>query len=146
MNSLEKAISIALQAHKGQIQRNGEPYILHPLYVMQQVDGEVMRTAAILHDVIEDSAYSLEDLEKEGFSEEVLRLVDALTRRRDESYEDYIMRVSKTPEAIPIKMADLKHNMDALRLVEFSNRDGDRMKRYHNAYRTLEKYRRSPAL
>jgi len=143
MNSLEKAISIALQAHRGQIQRNGEPYILHPLYVMQQVSGEDERTAAILHDVIEDSVYSLEDLEKEGFSESVLRLVDALTRRRDETYEDYIIRVSKTPEAIPIKMADLKHNMDALRLVEFSSRDGDRMKRYHNAYRVLEKHLRS---
>ncbi len=141
MNSIEKAISIALQAHKGQIQRNGEPYILHPLYVMQQVKGEVKRTAAILHDVIEDSIFSLEDLEKEGFSGEVLRIVDALTRRRDESYEDYIMRLAKTPEAITIKMADLKHNMDALRLVEFSNRDGDRMKRYHNAYRILERHR-----
>jgi len=140
MNNVEKAISIALRAHEGQIQRNGEPFILHPLYVMQQVSGEVMRTAAILHDVVEDSVLSIQDLKKEGFSDEILLIVDALTRKSKEKYEDYISRITNTPQAIPIKMADLRHNMDALRLSVFSDKDGDRMRRYHNAYRVLEKY------
>jgi len=140
MSLIEKAISIALRAHEGQEQRNGEPYILHPLYVMQQVDGELLKTAAVLHDVVEDSDMSFESLQNEGFPGEILRLIDALTRRPDEDYSDYIARIVQTPEAIPIKLADLKHNMNALRLQEFSEKDGERMRRYHRAYRYLEKY------
>ncbi len=135
---LEEAIELALSTHKGQTQRNGAPYILHPLYVMQNVKGLALQTAAVLHDVVEDSPITLDDLRSEGFSEEVVRLVDALSRREGETYEEYIKRLSGTPAAIPIKLADLRHNMDALRLVDFTEKDGVRFQRYHKAYRRLE--------
>jgi len=136
---LEEAIELALKAHWGQAQRNGAPYILHSLYVMQQVKGEVRQTAAVLHDVLEDSSMTLDDLRAEGFSEQVVSLVDALSRRAEETYEQYIHRLAKSPAAIPIKLADLRHNMDALRLVDFTEEDGLRFKRYHKAYRQLER-------
>ncbi|MFO7731267.1 MAG: HD domain-containing protein [Spirochaetia bacterium] len=136
---LEEAIELALEAHRGQTQRNGAPYILHSLYVMQQVNGEVRQTAAVLHDVLEDSPMTLDDLRSKGFSEQVVSLVDALSRRAAETYEQYIQRLAKTPAAIPIKLADLRHNMDALRLVDFTPDDGFRFQRYHKAYRQLER-------
>ena len=136
---IERAIQLALDTHKGQQQRNGAPFILHPLYVMQQVKGEVLQTAAVLHDVVEDSSLTLEDLKKEGFSDEVVQLVDAMSKRPDEDYEQYIQRLARTPAAIPIKLADLRHNMDALRLVDFTENDGLRFQRYHRAYRQLER-------
>ena len=137
--NIEEAIELALKTHKGQQQRNGAPYILHPLYVMQQVKGEVLQTAAVLHDVVEDSALTLEDLSREGFSQEVVRLVDAMSKRPGEDYEVYIQRLARTPAAIPIKLADLRHNMDALRLVDVTEKDGMRFQRYHKAYRQLER-------
>lgn len=106
---------------------------------MLQVKGEVLRTAAVLHDVVEDSSLTLEDLKNEGFGEEVVRLVDALSKRPGEKYEHYIQRLARTPAAIPIKLADLRHNMDALRLVDFTEQDGLRFQRYHKAYRQLER-------
>ncbi len=136
---IERAIQLSLDTHKGQQQRNGAPFILHPLYVMQQVKGEVLQTAAVLHDVVEDSSLTLEDLKKEGFSDEVVKLVDAMSKRPDEDYEQYIQRLARTPAAIPIKLADLRHNMDALRLVDFTEKDGLRFQRYHRAYRQLER-------
>ena len=136
---LEGAIELALEAHRGHTQRNGAPYILHSLYVMQQVKGEVRQTAAVLHDVLEDSPMTLDDLRSKGFSEQVISLVDALSRRTEETYEQYIQRLAKTPSAIPIKLADLRHNMDALRLVDFTPDDGLRFQRYHKAYRQLER-------
>ena len=136
---LEEAIELALSTHKGQTQRNGDPYILHPLYVMQQVKGKVAKTAAVLHDVVEDSPLTLDDLRAEGFSEDVVRLVDAMSRRVGEGYDEYIQRLAFTPAAIPIKLADLRHNMDALRLVDFTEQDGIRFQRYHKAYKQLER-------
>ncbi len=136
---IERAIQLALDTHKGQQQRNGAPFILHPLYVMQQVKGEVLQTAAVLHDVVEDSSLTLEELKKKGFSDEVVELVDAMSKRPDEDYEQYIQRLARTPAAIPIKLADLRHNMDALRLVDFTEKDGLRFQRYHRAYRQLER-------
>ncbi|MCF7915957.1 MAG: HD domain-containing protein [Spirochaetaceae bacterium] len=136
---LEEAIELALEAHRGHTQRNGAPYILHSLYVMQQVNGEVRQTAAVVHDVLEDSPLTLDDLRSEGFCEQVVSLVDALSRRAEETYEQYIQRLAKNPSAIPIKLADLRHNMDALRLVDFTPDDGLRFQRYHKAYRQLER-------
>ncbi len=136
---LEEAIQLALVTHKGQTQRNGAPYILHPLYVMQQVKGEVSQIAAVLHDVVEDSSLTLDDLRSKGFSEEVVKIVDAMSKRQGESYEQYIHRLAATPTAIPIKLADLRHNMDALRLVDFTEQDGLRFQRYHRAYKQLER-------
>lgn len=99
MSALEKAIAIAVRAHEGQKDKAGAPYVLHPIRLMVRMDSELEMTAAVLHDVVEDSAWTLELLRAEGFSEEVLEVVDHLTRREGESYDDYVARAGSHPVA-----------------------------------------------
>jgi len=93
LSSLEKAINIATKAHAGQIDKAGKPYILHPLRVMFRVQTEVEMIVAVMHDVIEDSNFELGDLEKLGFSNEVMEAINCLTKRRGECYENFILRI-----------------------------------------------------
>jgi (p)ppGpp synthase/HD superfamily hydrolase len=108
---LEKAIEIALNAHGGQLDKSGEAYVLHPLRVMLSLSDETDRICAVLHDVVEDSDMTLSDLKTLGFSREVVDTVGLLTRRRNESYDDYISRVLLSDRAARIKLMDLKDNM-----------------------------------
>jgi len=137
MATLEKAIAIAVKAHTGHIDKAGGPYILHPLRVMLAMATQTEQIAAVLHDVIEDSPMTIEDLRREGFDEQVLAIVDALTRRPGESYADYIQRVGAHPPAIAVKLADLRDNMDFSRLATVTDQDMQRLARYHRAYRLL---------
>lgn len=138
MNTLERAIRIALQVHSGQTDRYGRPYILHPLHVMLQMDSETEMTAAVLHDVIEDSQMTLEDLRSEGFSEEVLAAVELLTHDKNSTpYDDYVRRLKSNHIARKIKLADLRHNMDIRRLKQFQPKDAARLEKYHRAWRIL---------
>lgn len=141
MSTLDKAIRIAAEVHEGQKDRYGSAYILHPIRVMMRVDSEVEKIAAILHDVVEDSDWTLGDLQQEGFSEEVVTAVDCLTRRdeQNEPYMDYIDRVLTNPPAITVKLADLEDNMDLTRIAEMDERDPARMVRYHEAWKKLQK-------
>ncbi len=141
MCQLEKALAGALNVHKGQEDKAGEPYILHPLYVMAQMDDQISMIAAVLHDVVEDSELTLADLAGEGFSSEVLSIVDSLTRRPDEIYQDYIIRLKQNPAAIKIKIADLEHNMDLRRIPDPSKKDYDRVEKYHGAWKELARRR-----
>jgi (p)ppGpp synthase/HD superfamily hydrolase len=113
MDYLERAIRLSLDAHSGQKYPSpeGEPYVLHPLRVMLAVDGVHAQTAAVLHDVIEDTAITLEQLEREGFPAVVLQTVDLLTHRVDETYDAYIERVATDPIAARVKLADLEDNL-----------------------------------
>jgi len=140
MSHLEKALKIALKAHKGQKDKAGAPYILHPLHVMMQMNDEISRIAAVLHDVVEDTDLTLEDLGREGFSSEVLEIVDSLTWRPDENYENYISRLKQNPAALKIKIADLEHNMDLRRIPHPAQKDFDRVKKYHGAWKELSRY------
>jgi (p)ppGpp synthase/HD superfamily hydrolase len=108
---LNEAIELAVQAHYSQVSRNGEPYILHPLTVMLKLETETERIVGVLHDVLEDTDYTYEDLEDAGFTDEVLYALDALTKQQDEPYMDYIARVKKNELACKVKLADLEHNM-----------------------------------
>ncbi len=137
MSDLERALEIASKAHKGQKDKAGTPYILHPLHVMMQMDDDVSRIAAVLHDVVEDSDLTLEDLSREGFSNEVLSVVDGLTWRGNEEYEDYISRLSKNPISLKIKITDLEHNMDLRRIRNPTQKDLDRTRKYHMAWKKL---------
>src|SRR5215475_6553427 len=92
MATLERAIMIAAQAHLGQRDKGGAPYILHPLRMMMRMESEAAMIAATLHDVVEDSDWTLDRLRAEGFSEEVLQAVDCLTRRDGETYEKFVAR------------------------------------------------------
>lgn len=140
MSTLDKAIRIAAEVHEGQRDRYGSAYILHPIRVMMRVDSEVEKIAAILHDVVEDSDWTLADLQREGFSDEVVTAVDCLTKRdeQNEPYMAYIDRVLTNPVAIKVKLADLEDNMDLTRIAIMTERDPERLTRYHQAWRKLQ--------
>ena len=138
MATLEKAIEIAAQAHVGQKDKSGQPYILHPLWLMQQFEEIEFQMVAVLHDVVEDSAFTLDDLTSAGFAPAVVAGVDAMTRRSDETYKAYIDRVQAHPIALRVKLADLEHNMDVRRLGRFQPKDHDRLEKYHQTWRKLK--------
>jgi (p)ppGpp synthase/HD superfamily hydrolase len=113
---LEDAIALAARAHRGQLDRGGQPYILHVLRVMLRQHDEVARIVAVLHDVLEDTAITLADLSVAGYRAEICVAVDCLTRRTGEPYEEMIDRVAANPIACQVKLADLEDNMDTRRL------------------------------
>lgn len=143
MSTLERAIAIALEAHTGQHEKNGAPYLLHPLRVMLgvQTSGALLedaRMVAVLHDVVEDNpAWTLERLRGEGFSEAVITGVDAVTRRTTESYTEFVARAGRHPLGRAVKLADLRDNMDITRLAEVGEKERERLARYLAAYRLL---------
>lgn len=140
MSDLEKAIGLAVKAHAGQLDKAGGPYVLHPLRVMLAVEGEMERTAAVLHDVVEDSDLTLDDLRREGFAEEVVTIVDDLTKRPGEAYEATIKRAGANPASRRIKLADLADNLDLSRLPSPTDRDYARIKRYEEAVHVLQNW------
>jgi hypothetical protein len=140
MGTIEKALQIAARAHEGQEDKDGQPYILHPLRVMNAVEGQEARIAAILHDVIEDASVTTEDLRREGFSEAVLAAVDCLTHREGESYADYVVRCKGDDIARRVKLADLEDNSRPSRALLRPDRiepDLARLRKYLLAYKLL---------
>jgi (p)ppGpp synthase/HD superfamily hydrolase len=135
---LEKALEIALQAHRGQKDRYGEPYILHPLRIMARVHTKDQKIVALLHDVVEDSAWTIEQLRQEGFSSGILEAVQALTKNPGEDYMNYIRRTAVTYLSRAIKMADLEDNMDLTRCPQMESKDLTRMNRYLTAWNYLK--------
>lgn len=131
--NLEKAILIATTAHQGQVDKAGSPYILHPLRVMFSCKTEDEQICAVLHDVIEDTAVTLEDLRAAGFKEEILNALNALTKRKNETYDEFINRVIQNQLACHVKLADLSDNMNLSRIPKPSEED----------YKRIEKYRRA---
>lgn len=109
-NVFEKALMIAIQAHSGQTDKQGKPYILHPLAVASQLDSLELKTIALLHDTIEDSWVSKEFLLENGIPEELVEVIALLTKPKDIPYEDYLRRVKANPMALAVKKADLAHN------------------------------------
>ncbi len=138
MSTLERAIEIAKAAHDGQKNKDGTPYITHPFKLMESMDTTDEKIAAILHDVVEDSDVTIEDLRAEGFSETILSVVDTLTHKPDESYSDYIKRVAGNPITRKIKKADLKDNMDQRRIPNPTDKDRSRIKKYEEAYKVIQ--------
>jgi (p)ppGpp synthase/HD superfamily hydrolase len=138
MATLEDAILLAAQAHHGQRDRNGQPYVLHVLRVMLRVETDEQRTAAVLHDLVEDTPHSLDELRALGFGEHVVHAVDCLTHRDGEPYEAYVQRAASDPIARVVKLADLEDNMDLRRLDEITERDLARLQRYLAVWRWLK--------
>jgi (p)ppGpp synthase/HD superfamily hydrolase len=139
MSTLERAIQIAVQAHMGQKDKGGEPYILHPLRIMFKMHTDLERMVAVLHDVVEDSEWTLDHLRDEGFPDRVLAAVDCLTHRSNESYEDFIERVQVNILARTVKIADLQDNLDASRIPELTDKDIERIRKYQKALNVLIK-------
>jgi len=137
MPNLEDAIALAVQAHKGQVDKTGAPYILHPLRVMFRLESEAERMAAVLHDVVEDTDIGLEMLAAVGYPPEVVEAVNCLTRREQETYEAFVERLAGNPLARRVKLADLEDNMDVRRLAAVTPKDAERLARYRAAWERL---------
>jgi len=138
MHLIEKSLEIALKAYSGQKDKAGRAYILHPLRIMSKVQTEEEMAVALLHDVIEDSDYTADDLLGEGIPPNVVEAVLVLTRGDGESYVEFIDRVLKNPLATKIKIADIEDNINILRLDFVENKDLDRVARYHRAWKKLQ--------
>lgn len=111
-----KALSIAYNAHHGQLDSNGLPYIFHPLHLAEQMDDEISCCCAILHDVVEDTAVTMEELAK-AFPKEVIDVLKLLTHDDDVPYETYVRAIKTNPIAVKVKLADIAHNSDRSRCV-----------------------------
>ncbi|RON81239.1 HD domain-containing protein [Pseudomonas fluorescens] len=131
--TLERAIAIAATAHAGQVDKGGAPYILHPLKVMLRMTSLEERIVAVLHDVVEDCDISLDDLRKEGFSEEVLTAIASVTKVPGESYDDFVERAAQNPIGRVVKLADLEENSDLSRIASPSWEDLERIEKYRRA-------------
>ena len=135
---LDKAIAIAAQAHLGQKDRMGAPYILHSLRMMLRLETQKEMIVAVLHDVVEDCPdWDFERLRQEGFSEEIIEAIDHVTRREGETYEAFVERSARNKLARPVKLADLEDNMDIKRLNLLTEEDQARLATYHRAWRRL---------
>ena len=138
MSTLERAIQIATEAHKGQLDKAGREYIGHPIRVMDMGRTEDEKIVGVLHDVIEDTDWTFERLEAEGFSQEVINALRCVTKTSEnENYDDFIDRVKKNPLAAAVKINDLTDNMDIRRLPYISDKDVKRLKKYLKAYKRL---------
>lgn len=138
MNLLETALAFALDVHQGQRDRAGQPYILHPLHLMSQMDTEDERLVALLHDTIEDSDRTLADLQALGLPAHVLEAIALLTHDKQAmSYEDYVARLQPNSLARKVKLADLRHNMDLRRLPQITANDAARLDKYRQAWEQL---------
>lgn len=135
---LQRAIEIAVSAHKDQVDKAGAPYILHPLRVMMSLTTENERIVGVLHDVIEDTDWTLELLREEGFSEIVLDALESVTIMRGENYEDFVRRAGRNKIGRRVKIADLHDNMDLKRIQKPTERDFERMKKYSKALDYLQ--------
>ena len=138
MSTLQRAIEIATQAHKGQFDKSGKDYIGHPLRVMEMGKTEEEKIVGVLHDVVEDTEWTFEALEAEGFSQEVIAALKCVTKlSENENYDDFIERVRRNPLAVAVKLNDLTDNMDIRRLPYLSDKDVKRLKKYLKAYKKL---------
>jgi len=139
MSLLEKAIHLACDAHAGQLDKAGQPYILHPLRLMMKFSFEREQIVAVLHDVVEDTDISFRQLKSLGFAEDVIQAIDCLTKREGEGYDAFIERISKNKLATQIKIQDIQDNLDLTRLPSITYKDLERAKKYHQTLMYLQK-------
>ena len=137
---LNKMLLLATTRHAGQFDKGGNPYILHPLKVMYYLknDDEELQCIALAHDLVEDTDTTFAELKEMGFSDRVIDGIRALTKMPGESYDDYKCRVKANKDAIKVKLCDLRHNTDVRRLKGVTQKDLDRMEKYHRFYMELQ--------
>ena len=131
----KKALCIAYKPHEGQVYKTGVPYIFHPFHLAESMTDENSTIVALLHDVIEDTDWTIDDLEKEGFNEDILTALKLMTHNPAEPYMDYISRLSTCPVARQVKLADLYHNSDQTRV---ENPDEKMLKRWEKYDRAIQ--------
>ncbi len=133
----KKALKLSFEAHKDQIDKSGMPYVFHPFHLAEQMDTEEKVIVALLHDVVEDTDYSLKDLENMGFPESVIQALALLTHDKNVPYMDYVARIKDDPIARAVKLADLKHNSDLSRLDFVDEKAIQRVQKYEKAIALL---------
>ena len=136
-NLLGRAARIAAVAHEHQVDKVGEAYILHPLRLMSRAQTDDERIVALLHDVVEDSDRTSKALAEEGFPQRIVDAIGCLTNREGESYDDFISRVLTNSLAVRVKLLDIEDNMDMTRLGALTDKDIERLRKYHAARQRL---------
>jgi len=137
MKLIEKSLNIALRAYAGKTDKAGREYIHHPLRVMAKMKTDLEMSVALLHDVIEDSDITAEQLLAEGIPAEVVEAVLCLSKNENEDYQDFVGREKKNELAAKIKIADIEENIDILRLPSLDDYDLTRVQKYHSAWQFL---------
>ena len=133
----KKALKLCFDTHKDQVDKSGMPYVFHPFHLAEQMDDEISTVCALLHDVVEDSETTLDDLSNMGFPKEVIEVLSLLTHADDVPYMDYVREIKKNTIATKVKIADLKHNSDSTRVECADERMLERWKKYAEAIRIL---------
>ena len=133
----KKAMKLCYEAHKDQVDKSGLPYVFHPAHVAEQMTDEATTIVALLHDVVEDTDYTLEDLAAEGFGKEILEAVALMTHEDDVPYLDYVAKLKDNPIARAVKLADLAHNSDLSRIGEVDDETKQRLEKYKKAIALL---------
>lgn len=134
----KKAMKLCFKAHKNQTDKSGIPYVFHPIHLAEQMETEVTTVVALLHDVIEDTRYTLKKLKKLGFGDDVLDALVLLTHDKAVDYMDYVAKIKQNPIAKAVKLADLKHNSDISRLDVVDEKALERREKYQQAIALLE--------
>lgn len=134
---LEKAIEIAVEAHRGQIDKAGKEYILHPMRVMLRGRNDTEMIVGILHDVVEDTPITIDMLRLEGFSDDILTAIECVTKRRGESYGTFIDRVLTNPLATQVKLYDMEDNMNRDRIPYPTPKDEARFRKYEKYHKVI---------
>ena len=134
----KKALKLCFEAHKNQVDKSGMPYVFHPFHVAEQMTDEATTIVALLHDVVEDTDYTLEDLAAEGFGKDILEAVALMTHEDDVPYLDYVAKLKDNPIARAVKLADLAHNSDLSRIGEVDEETRERLEKYKKATALLE--------
>ena len=137
-NLTKKALKISFNAHKNQVDKTGVPYIFHPFHLAEQMDDEASVCVALLHDVIEDTDYTFDDLEKEGFTKKIIDAIKLITHDSNVPYLDYVNMIKENSIARKVKLADLKHNSDLSRLDLSVDKIPPKLDLYLEAIKILE--------
>ncbi len=137
-NLTKKALKLCFDAHKDQTDKSGLPYVFHPFHLAEQMETEETTITALLHDVVEDTPYTIGDLRELGFPESVLAAIALMTHDEETPYLDYVARLKDNPIARAVKLADLRHNSDLSRLDTVDEKALARVEKYQKAIALLE--------
>ena len=137
-DTTKKAMKLCFQAHKNQTDKSGIPYVFHPIHLAEQMKDEDTTVVALLHDVVEDTDYTLDDLAAMGFSRNIIEALNLMTHRTGVPYMDYVAKIKANPIARAVKLADLAHNSDLTRLDTVDEKARARVEKYAQAIRLLK--------
>lgn len=133
----KKAMKLCFSAHKDQVDKSGMPYVFHPIHLAEQMTDEDTTVAALLHDVVEDTEYTIEDLAAMGFNDRIIAAINLMTHTDGVPYMDYVAKIKDNPIAKAVKLADLAHNSDITRLDVIDDKALERVEKYREAIRLL---------